>query len=231
LAQDTKPTAQQKNLLEKARVCADSVNGLITNLLDFSMLEGGSFKLKPQLFNLRNSLQFQLSMLGPLAAKQDITLNYFFHDQSRNGRKHQQTNYLSSSDAKAFELFVMGDWLRLQQILTNLVTNSIKYSQAGSEVTVTCSFTYDDDGDESETILAHKLNPTFNNNNNNNNNNNFEPNDSEEMFLRFRRPSMNRAPDAVGFVTLDIVVEDRGIGIPAEEIPKIFSAFYQGKEE
>jgi len=75
-------------------------------------------------------------MLQPLAAKRDISLIYRF----AKDEWYERLSFGSSGKP----VFVIGDWLRLQQLLTNLVTNSIKYSQPGTQIMVTCHFGIDE---------------------------------------------------------------------------------------
>jgi signal transduction histidine kinase len=157
LAEETNPTSEQKDLLEKLKVCTESVNGLITNLLDFSMLESGVFHLKQQIFNLRNSLQFHCSILQPLAGKKNIRLVYRFFDvNSLSDKKH--SNERPSTNPQP--LFVVGDWLRIQQLLTNLVTNGVKYSSDSSQIVVTCKFKLENSDGSFMDSQIHPTSPT-----------------------------------------------------------------------
>jgi len=69
------------------------------------------------------------------------------------------------ADIKEDELWVNGDWLRLQQICVDLTTNAIKYSKTGGKISITFhlqilyikeSNNNDNDNNENESDLAIK---------------------------------------------------------------------------
>lgn len=110
-------TDEQVGFLANCKSCGDAIAALITNLLDFSMIESGKFVLKRDMFNFQHTVQFLQSLLQPIATSSQIqftcTTNEILRDKS---------------------LFIWGDWLRIQQSVINLVTNSFKYSLKGAQV-------------------------------------------------------------------------------------------------
>ncbi|PHR27443.1 MAG: hypothetical protein COA36_09465 [Desulfotalea sp.] len=84
---------------------------VITDGLDFSKIEAGEFLLSAEIFNLSNSLS-QFSSLY-----EDI-------------QKKQNVKFSCSIDSNLPKL-VVGDQLRLNQVLSNLVSNSLKFTTRG----------------------------------------------------------------------------------------------------
>ncbi len=92
------------------RGCED-MNALINNILDFSKLEAGKFQLEPREFNFRNMIEYV------------------------------RTNHINKIHEKGLEFFVtvsgdipetvIGDELRIVQILNNLLSNATKFTHVG----------------------------------------------------------------------------------------------------
>lgn len=87
---------------------------VITDGLDFSKIEAGEFILSKETFDLSASLMQFCSLYQDLQKNQDV-------------------QFVSSIDNNLPEL-VVGDQLRLNQVLSNLVSNSLKFTSKG-EVT------------------------------------------------------------------------------------------------
>lgn len=84
---------------------------MINGLLDVGRIEAGVITLDLAVFNLRNALKAVFSSMQVLAEKKGITL--------------------SAQLADELPLQVRGDQLKLQQILTNIIGNSIKFTEKG----------------------------------------------------------------------------------------------------
>ncbi|MFZ7127140.1 MAG: response regulator [Desulfobacterales bacterium] len=98
------------NYLKIIHSSAYSLLGIINDILDFSKIEAGKFELKERAFRLSEVI--------------DRVMELFFSKASEKG-----IELLVDIDADTPRL-VMGDPLRLQQILTNLVSNAIKFTDA-----------------------------------------------------------------------------------------------------
>ncbi len=104
------PAADMKILSMIERGCED-MNALINNILDFSKLESGKFQLDPREFNFRDMMDYV------------------------------RTNHINKIHEKGLEFFstvsgdipekVIGDELRLVQILNNLLSNATKFTHVG----------------------------------------------------------------------------------------------------
>ena len=104
-------TPRQKEFIDTLRLSGDSLLSLINDLLDFAKLEEGSIVLENVEFNLVETIQKVLSIMGLRAQEKNLQL-LFEANQLRNA------NYY-------------GDPLRIQQIITNLVSNAIKFTENG----------------------------------------------------------------------------------------------------
>jgi two-component system sensor histidine kinase BarA len=114
LLQKSELTPRQLDYLGTIEKSADSLLGIINEILDFSKIEAGKLVLDSIPFNLRDLLQDTLTILAPAAhAKQLELVSLVYRDTP---------------------LALIGDPLRLKQILTNLVSNAIKFTREGTIV-------------------------------------------------------------------------------------------------
>ena len=105
----------QRDFLGTVKQQTDLLQRQINDLLEFSRLESGQVKLYVEEVALPTLVARVLDKLAPLAQEGELTLH----------------NRLPS-DFPAVE----GDRLRLEQVLTNLVENGLKFTPAGGDVTV-----------------------------------------------------------------------------------------------
>ena len=111
LAMETPLDAQQKYLLETIQHSADFLLALINDILDFSKIESGRFELDSHPFELKTVITQVLQTMEFLAQKKGLELK--------------------SRIAPDTPQHVVGDDLRLRQILHNLVGNAIKFTETG----------------------------------------------------------------------------------------------------
>ena len=117
LLRDTDLDASQKSYVKTARESGRSLLELINDILDFSKLEAGRMELEHTPFRLRSLVKSVLDLFRPTA--QDKGLGLFL-------------NYPDD-----VPINVIGDAGRLRQVVLNLVSNAIKFTELGSvEVTV-----------------------------------------------------------------------------------------------
>lgn len=112
LLQRTELSNRQQEYLGTIEKSADNLLAIINEILDFSKIEAGKLILDNQPFNLRDLIQDTLTMLAPAA--------------------HQKNLELVSIIYRDTPIGLSGDELRLKQILANLVSNAIKFTQEGS---------------------------------------------------------------------------------------------------
>lgn len=84
---------------------AEKMGSLVSDMLDLSYLESGSFKLVPQEFNITELIKFTLRKYETLISEKNAGL-------SVNLLEHVK---------------VFADWNRLEQVLTNFITNAIRH--------------------------------------------------------------------------------------------------------
>lgn len=103
---------KQEVHLGTAKKSAQSLLGLIDDVLDFSKNDAGKTVIEPRLFNLEDELNDIIALLTAAAQKKRIDLTYYI-------------------SAELPEM-VIGDNLRIRQILINLAGNALKFTQEGS---------------------------------------------------------------------------------------------------
>ncbi|MGK7944974.1 MAG: response regulator [Microcystaceae cyanobacterium] len=111
-------TPVQKDCVETIRNSGDALLTIINDILDFSKIESGKLELEIHPFNLRNCIENALELLAFKAHDQGIELAYFYDPQVPQ--------------------FIEGDEARIRQILVNLISNGIKFTDQG-EVIVSVS--------------------------------------------------------------------------------------------
>jgi len=111
LSLDMSLPEEARTYLEMVRTSADRLLGLINDSLDFSKIEAGKLDLIEAPFSLRRDITDTMQLLTVSAAEKNLTLNTRFSSEIPDG--------------------VLGDSTRLCQIITNLVSNGIKFSDAG----------------------------------------------------------------------------------------------------
>jgi two-component system, sensor histidine kinase and response regulator len=91
-----------------------SLLGIINDILDFSKIEAGKFELKERVFRLSEVFDRVMELFLSKAAEKGIELlvDIDTHTPKR----------------------IKGDPLRLQQILTNLISNAVKFTEAGGMI-------------------------------------------------------------------------------------------------
>jgi two-component system sensor histidine kinase BarA len=118
-------TPRQRDYLQTIQKSANNLLGIINEILDFSKIEAGKLVLENAPFNLRDLLQDTLTMLAPEA----------------HGKQLELVNLIYRDTPQA----LVGDSLRLKQVLTNLVSNAIKFTHQG---TVAVRAMLEDEDDE-----------------------------------------------------------------------------------
>ena len=117
---DTGLTGEQKEFTETIRNSGDSLLTIINDILDFSKIEAGKMELEMQPLALRECIESAMDLILPKAAEKPIDIAYTMDEQVPPA--------------------VYGDVTRLRQILVNLVSNAVKFTEHGEVVLrVSCS--------------------------------------------------------------------------------------------
>ncbi|MFH2045974.1 MAG: response regulator [Pseudomonadota bacterium] len=120
----TSMSPKQEHFAETARQSGDMLLAVINNILDFSKIEAGKLELEITSFPLREVIEETVDLFAGNAQSKGLELTCHIH-----------------TDVPAQ---VKGDYNRLQQVLTNLVSNAIKFTEQG-EIDIIVK-TAEDDG-------------------------------------------------------------------------------------
>jgi signal transduction histidine kinase len=114
LVLETDLTPEQRGDLDMVKTSADTLLRIINDILDFSKIEAGRLGLEPIEFNLRECLKGVMKMLAPRADQKGLELAFDM--------------------LPGLPEILLGDPARLQQVMTNLVGNAIKFTEKGEVV-------------------------------------------------------------------------------------------------
>ena len=109
LTLETELSPLQRDYLSKARSASDTLLGLINDILDFSKMEAGRLDFESIPFALDEVLERLSAVVGMRAAAKDLELVY---------------DVAANVPAR-----VVGDPLRLGQVLVNLASNAVKFTE------------------------------------------------------------------------------------------------------
>lgn len=101
-------TSKSLRLVER---CCDDMNKIINSILDFSKLEAGKFVLEPRKFHFRNMMDY-------------VKANHI------NKITEKGLNFFMTVSPQIPE-YIVGDELRIVQILNNLISNAQKFTSIG----------------------------------------------------------------------------------------------------
>ncbi|WKL04864.1 ATP-binding protein [Paenibacillus amylolyticus] len=146
---------EQREYAEIIRDSGDALLNILNDILDFSKLESGKMALAYEPFALRKMLEQVAELFKPRADEKHLEIRYRLNP--------------------SIPEFMVGDAIRIRQILVNLVGNALKFTDQGSI-------------------------------------------DVAVDIIKGRKPE-----DSV----LDFVVQDTGIGIPADKLDQLFQSFSQ----
>ncbi|OGR13414.1 MAG: hypothetical protein A2097_14580 [Desulfobacula sp. GWF2_41_7] len=108
---DTELTHEQHDFAETIKISSNSLMGIINDVLDFSKIEAGKLDIEIIEFNLRVAIENVIDLICVSAYEKDIEIGLFM-------------------DLDLPET-VLGDPLRLRQILLNLLSNAVKFTKKG----------------------------------------------------------------------------------------------------
>ncbi|MDZ8024482.1 MAG: response regulator [Nostoc sp. DedQUE11] len=197
---DDKATSRALEAIERN---ATSQMQLIEDILDVSRIIRGQLRLNICAVNLISVMEAALEAVRPLAEAKDIQLN-------------------TALDTSVGSVY--GDPARLQQVVWNLLTNAIKFTQKGGRVEVILS-----------TYFGYSINDTpplgsngaslglESQDENSNSSNTDQSNNPKCQIVRLSEAEVQNKK----FQYAQIQVTDTGIGISPEFLPKVFERFRQ----
>ncbi|MCD4671204.1 MAG: PAS domain S-box protein [Anaerolineaceae bacterium] len=119
LLRDTTLDADQVDFVETIRTSGDSLLTVINDILDFSKIEAGRMEMESEPFIIRNCVEESLDIVASKAQNKPIDLIYAIDDDVPST--------------------ILGDVVRLRQVLVNLLINAVKFTNEGEVfVTVNC---------------------------------------------------------------------------------------------
>lgn len=162
LATDLSP--EQRDYLESVRASAQSLLNIINDLLDMSKIEAGKVELEEVPFDLRLTMEKALKLLAVKARSKGLGFDCYIQPDIPDR--------------------LIGDPTRLNQVVTNLIGNAVKFTETG------------------------------------------------EVFIRVSQAAGTRTdestcPGGLNKIMLKFMVQDTGIGIPADKMDKLFEDFSQ----
>jgi len=102
---------EQKDFVNTIRLSGDTLLSIINDILDFSKIEAGNMDLEEYPFSVKQCVEESIELLSNKIAEKNLELIY-------------------SIDPK-IPGYIIGDITRLRQILINLLTNAVKFTEAG----------------------------------------------------------------------------------------------------
>ncbi len=112
LALSSELTPEQREFLNLARAAAENQLAVVNDILDFAKIESGRFEIRPSVFDLREQLRTSLGTLAVRAARKGLEF--------------------SIEEDPDVPSTLLGDPVRLRQVLLNLVGNAVKFTDTGS---------------------------------------------------------------------------------------------------
>jgi PAS domain S-box-containing protein len=111
---DTDLTPQQRDFVEIVRSSGNTLLTIINDILDFSKIESDKLELEEQSFDLRLCVEGAIDLLASKAAEKKIELAYLIES--------------------SVPTHIRGDVTRLRQVLTNLISNAVKFTESGEVI-------------------------------------------------------------------------------------------------
>ncbi|PQE19243.1 hypothetical protein CJF30_00007597 [Rutstroemia sp. NJR-2017a BBW] len=112
LSEDTTLTAEQREYVSSIQLSAKALLTIVNDILDFSKIESGRLDIEEVPFNLSSTVNELCKLLRVFASQKNLDLVY----------KNEIDDGLE----------VLGDPGRIRQVLSNLLTNALKFTERGS---------------------------------------------------------------------------------------------------
>jgi signal transduction histidine kinase/two-component SAPR family response regulator len=130
---ETPLTAEQRGYLETIHASSEALLTITKDILDFSKIEAGKWELNLHPFDLRTCIEETLDLMAARALGKKLDLLYQMDDE--------------------VPTVVVGDALRLRQVLANLLSNAVKFTKSGEILLQVKSLPSEKDGDQNRPFL------------------------------------------------------------------------------
>ncbi len=114
LALETELDQEQKGYLEVVKDSANALLTIINDILDFSKIEAGKFTIEAHPFELRNFISKELTLLSARATEKKVKVSFSIQNE--------------------IPKTLVGDQVRIGQLLMNLIGNAIKFTSPSGDV-------------------------------------------------------------------------------------------------
>jgi len=112
LLSNTNLDLEQKEYLEYIEISSNTLLNVLNSILDITQIETGKYSLKNKSFDFFDMIHELISVNKPNAQEKNLDLNYHINEK--------------------IPRILVGDSKKLQQVLRNLINNSIKFTEKGS---------------------------------------------------------------------------------------------------
>ena len=117
---------------ENVKAAGSTLLGLVNDVLDFSKIEAGKIEILPVDYDLSSVLNDLVNIIQARSAEKGLDLVLDFD--------------------KSMPKMLRGDEVRIKQVVTNILTNAVKYTEKG---TVTFSVGFDRDKSDPDGVILH----------------------------------------------------------------------------
>ncbi len=132
---DTELDEEQQDYASTVRNSSDALLTIINDILDFSKIEAGKLDIEMAPVHLRECLENALDLLAPKAADKGLDLAYII--------------------APGTPEHMLGDVVRLRQIIVNLLSNAVKFTAHGEIVVTAKGSPVEDQSGDEQTYFYH----------------------------------------------------------------------------
>lgn len=113
---DTELTEEQADYVDNIKISTEHLLAIINGILDLSKVESGKMTIDAVPMSLSDLCEEVVSLFAVRARQRKLTLDYHYADE--------------------LPTYVLGDPVRLKQVLANLVNNAIKFTREGGRVSI-----------------------------------------------------------------------------------------------
>lgn len=189
---ETKLSAEQQEYVDNIKVSNEHLLAIINGILDLSKVESGKMTIDSIPMNISSLCNEVVSLFAVKARQRGLTLDYHY--------------------TEALSPYIMGDPVRIKQIMVNLVNNAIKFTREGGRVTIDVKHMENNPCEDKygnhKSICSHELQV-----------------EQASHYNTDDSSSVNHQD-----MTLCIEVTDTGVGIKPESLEAIFDAYDQANK-